>query len=311
MNNNALPSLKPEIFRFADVDEFRSSVRNLNVDFVPLARNVSVEQTILKLPGCDVNFTKSFPRIYDAQLGPDCTAVGFSMDDGVPVRLNGVEQDHSMIVIGGGGAFLTTVERTPRQYASIIFKPEIVDRGWPQTGTGFKVFQTSLSAQHSLRELVLKILSVSSQPVEPIEANVIAAGMRESLLGAVDFAFANVVPAHWTNRANSTRKLKIFLDVQAALAGHEADPIYSGELARKVGVPVRTMHDAILRYRRMSLHRYLRLRRLWLVRKSLLAGTHSVKASALAFGFWHMGDFSRSYRLQFGETPSETLAKSR
>jgi hypothetical protein len=24
-----------------------------------------------------------------------------------------------------------------------------------------------------------------------------------------------------------------------------------------------------------------------------------------------MGDFSKSYRLQFGETPSETLAKSR
>jgi transcriptional regulator GlxA family with amidase domain len=61
----------------------------------------------------------------------------------------------------------------------------------------------------------------------------------------------------------------------------------------------------------MSLHRYLRLRRLWLVRKQLLTGSQSVKASALAFGFWHMGDFSASYRVQFGETPSETLAKVR
>ena len=71
------------------------------------------------------------------------------------------------------------------------------------------------------------------------------------------------------------------------------------------------MHDAVKRYRGMSLHRYLRLWRLWHVRQILLAGTNSVKASALAFGFWHMGEFSRSYRLQFGESPSDTLAKSR
>jgi AraC family ethanolamine operon transcriptional activator len=47
------------------------------------------------------------------------------------------------------------------------------------------------------------------------------------------------------------------------------------------------------------------------VRRRLLAGAESVKAIALAFGFWHLGDFSASYRLQFGETPSQTLAKSR
>jgi AraC family ethanolamine operon transcriptional activator len=110
-------TLAPKIFRFADIDEFRSSVRNLNVDFTPLARKISAEQTILNLPGCDVNFTKSFPRVLDAQLGPNCTAVGFSMDDGVPIRFNGVERDQSVIVIGGGGAAYSAVERTPRQYA--------------------------------------------------------------------------------------------------------------------------------------------------------------------------------------------------
>jgi len=36
-----------------------------------------------------------------------------------------------------------------------------------------------------------------------------------------------------------------------------------------------------------------------------------VNTTALAFGFWHPGDFSRSYRQQFGESPSETLARSR
>ena len=69
----------PRIFRFTDIDQFRSSVRNLSVDFTPLARAISAEQSILSLPGCEVNFTKSFPRIIDAQLAPNCTAVAFSM----------------------------------------------------------------------------------------------------------------------------------------------------------------------------------------------------------------------------------------
>jgi len=305
------PSLAPKIFRFADIDEFRSSVRHLSVDFTPLVRKISAEQVILNLPGCDVNFTKSFPRLFDAQLAPSCTAVGFSMDDGVPIRFNGVDRDESVVVIGRGGAAYSAVERTPRQYASIVFAPEPEDRGWPETGVSFKIFETSAAAHHSLRWLVSEVLSATPQPVEPFELNAMASSIRESLLAAIDTAFADVVPTRWAARANSTRKFKVFQDVQAALAAHVGSPVYSGELARQIGVPVRTMHDAVLRYRGMSLHRYLRVRRLWLVRRSLLAGTHSVKSAALASGFWHMGDFSRGYRLQFGETPSETLSKSR
>src|SRR5690349_698162 len=96
------PMLAPRIFRFSDVDQFRSSIRSLSVDFTPLVRRIAAEQVILSLPGCDVNFTKSFPRIVDARLAPNCTAVGFAMDDHeVPVRFNGAQRDRSAIVIGG------------------------------------------------------------------------------------------------------------------------------------------------------------------------------------------------------------------
>jgi AraC-like DNA-binding protein len=312
MNDNSLaPTLVPKIFRFSDVDAFRSSIRNLKVEFTPLARKVSAEQIILNLPGCDVNYTKSFPRIYDAQLGRNCTAVGFSMDDGVPIRFNGVERDRSVVVIGRSGAVYSAVTRTPRQYASVIFTPEVQDRGWPLSGPHFKMFETSASAHQSLRKLVLQVLSVPCQSVDPLEVNGIQAAMRESLLATVDAAFADIIATSWVSRANSVRQWKVFTDVQAVLADDVGRPIYSAELAQHIGVSVRTMHDAVKRYRGMSLHRYLRLRRLWLVRKRLLSGAHSVKACALAIGFWHLSDFSRSYRFQFGETPSETLARSR
>jgi AraC family ethanolamine operon transcriptional activator len=223
------------------------------------------------------------------------------------MRFNGVERDRAVIVVGNGGAFYTTVEKTPRQYVSIVFTPEMTDRGWPVSGPSFVIHEIDQWAQDRLRELVRQVLLVTSQQVEIATA----AAIKESLLAAIDNAFAEIVPAKWATRANTTRQFKVFNEARAVLAGNVAHPVYSGELARQVGVSVRTLHDAIQRYRGMSLHRYLRLRRLWLVRQQLRAGAHSVKACALAYGFWHLSDFSRSYRVQFGEAPSTTLAASR
>jgi AraC-like DNA-binding protein len=305
------PSLTPRIFRFSDVDQFRSSVRNASVDFTPLVRKIAAEQIVLNLEGCSLNLIKSFPRITDAQLAPDCTAVGFTMDDGTPIRFNGVVQDKSVIVIGGGGAAYTAVERTDRQYAAIVFTPEIADRGWPQVTASFNMFETSPTAQQRLRMLVTQLLTALPQLGALPGFSGTSAAVRESLLGCIDGVLAEIVPARSVSPANSSRQFRIFRQIREVLESSLARPIYSGELARQVGVSVRSMHDAVLRYYGMSLHRYLRLRRLWLVRRQLLAGAESVKATAMAFGFWHLGDFSASYRLQFGETPSQTLAKSR
>ena len=305
------PDLTPKTFRFTDIDEFRSSVRSLEVDFTPLARTISAEQTVLNLAGCDVNFTRSFPRIIDAKLAPNCTTVGFTMDDGVPIRFNGAERDHAAIVIGNDGAAFSAVERTERTYAGIVFRPTVENRGWPRTGVNFQIFETSLAAQQRLRELVVQVLMVAPRLADSISAAEASAAIRESLLAGVDAVFADVIPVRWTSYANSARHFKIFKDIEGVLSSNLGKPIYSEELARQVGVSVRSVHDAVRRYRGMSLHRYLRLRRLWLVRRALLGGAESIKACALAFGFWHLGDFSASYRLQFGETPSETLARAR
>jgi AraC family ethanolamine operon transcriptional activator len=310
---NQAPFWAPKRFHFTDVDEFRSSIRTLNVDFTPLVRRINAEQVILSLPGCDVNRTRSFPRIVDAQLARDCTAVAFMMDDHeVPIRFNGAQKDRTAITIGGGGAAYTSVEEVERQYVSVMFTPEIRDRGWPETGPHFKVLETSRLAIYWLRRLVNEVLAAAAQPEQLADdAGMKRRAMRESLLAAIDAAFADVAPARWSNRANSERHFKIFQEIREILADDLGRPIYSEEIAAKVGVSVRSVHDAVQRYRGMSLHRYLRLRRLWLVRQRLLAGADSIKSVALAYGFWHLSDFSRSYRYHFGETPSDTLMHGR
>ena len=58
---------------------------------------------------------------------------------------------------------------------------------------------------------------------------------------------------------------------------------------------------------------YSRLKRLWSVRRQLRNGAPglTVKASALAHGFWHMSEFANIYRDTFGELASHTLASAR
>lgn len=307
-SNDDAPGLALKIFRFSDVDEFRNAIRGLNFEFTPFVRRVSAEQTILSLPGCDVNLTRAFPRVVDAQLVENCTAIGFTMDNlDVPIRFNGSQRVRPVIVIGSSGAAYTTIEEVQRQIASVVFRPEVTDRGWPRAALSFKIFETTAEGLNRLRSVVREVLTAAAEPVGTAEMPFKAAAMKESLLGAVDDVLESVVSVRWTLRPNDERNFKIFQDVRALLSDDLSQPIYSEEIARKLGLSVRTLHDVVRRYRGMSLHRYLRLRRLWLVRQRLLAGADSVKAVALAFGFWHLSDFSRSYRDQFGETPSQTL----
>ncbi len=80
--------------------------------------------------------------------------------------------------------------------------------------------------------------------------------------------------------------------------------LYSEDLARHLGTSVRTLQTAMQTVHGMKLHRYIRLKRLWLVRRQLikaLPGTN-VRIAAQSNGFWHMGEFSQLYRAAFGET---------
>ncbi|MGM3253222.1 hypothetical protein ACS22W_25680, partial [Escherichia coli] len=92
---------------------------------------------------------------------------------------------------------------TPRQYASLVFTPEIENRGWPQTGQNFGIYETSAAAQDWLRLLVMQVLQLSWDFSEASEIATASAAIRESLLAAIDAAFASMVPARWALRANT------------------------------------------------------------------------------------------------------------
>ena len=84
------------------------------------------------------------------------------------------------------------------------------------------------------------------------------------------------------------------------------------DICRYVGVAERTLQYAFRAYADMSPLAYLRLCRLNRARAGLSrpsAMEITVTEVATRFGFFHLGKFARDYRLHFGESPSQALAR--
>lgn len=98
--------------------------------------------------------------------------------------------------------------------------------------------------------------------------------------------------------------------IRKLVADRQTCPISVAELTVELGVSRRTLQNACQEIVGLSPVQYLRALRLSEARR-MLQGDNSVTSVATQFGFWHLGYFSRDYRLMFGELPSVTLARRR
>jgi transcriptional regulator GlxA family with amidase domain len=133
--------------------------------------------------------------------------------------------------------------------------------------------------------------------------------MVETLLAALGGA-RDFVPAPADEvRQSQVRVVKAAEDYAMA---HADERIYVTDLCRAAAVSERALEYAFKEVMGLTPVAYLIRLRLHRARRALLATTQrssTVSAVALDWGFWHFGDFSRSYRDCFGELPSDTLRR--
>ena len=137
--------------------------------------------------------------------------------------------------------------------------------------------------------------------------------LRARLLEAIGGLFSSADAGH-SPRARLTGRQHVVRRADEFLCANPLRPIYTEDLCEALGVSASALHEAFQAIFGISPHRYLKLRRMSLVRASLLASVgpwKSVKAAALSFGFWHLGQFAHDYRAIFGELPSATLARTK
>ncbi|MGT2439253.1 helix-turn-helix domain-containing protein [Bradyrhizobium betae] len=246
---------------------------------------------------------RTFARRFEADIGVPW-GIGLSVPFSFHTITNGHELDSSTVSVVRGKAPVESIAHGPNTYLMMRFNSDMRQRGWADYDTGLTFFRSPDPAMARMRATISSMFRLASDIDAPAEFDAIARPIQETLLACLD---DTLVPADMlTARRGSFdthRKLMAQLDEVAALAGDK--PLYSEDLSRALGVAVRTLQLAARTMHGMSLHQYLRLKRLWSTRIQLMTGGpgSSVKAAALGNGFWHLGDFARSYRTTFGEAP--------
>jgi AraC-like DNA-binding protein len=133
------------------------------------------------------------------------------------------------------------------------------------------------------------------------------------------FIVCRLLLSHPNNYSEALRRRERTLaprDLRRALEYMHANlaaPITIADIAEASGIAGRTLFQHFRDFRSTSPIRYLREARFAKARHALIRpdADESVAEIATACGFSHLGRFASDYRNRFGESPSETLRRSR
>jgi len=115
-----------------------------------------------------------------------------------------------------------------------------------------------------------------------------------------------------TMESRQPLRQSVILRFENFLEANPDRPLHVPEVCAAVGVSERTLRFHCQAHLGISPQRYLWLRRMRKVRRSLEladAADKTVTAIATDHGFWELGRFSVAYRTLFGEVPSATLRR--
>jgi AraC family ethanolamine operon transcriptional activator len=281
----------------------------------------SVRMTVLRLIDVMLMHGSCSPVALVASIGPGSMAVQIPLSNAETLVVNGRPFPPHGIGLYGPGSQFVRANSQSNEFGALFMS-------WDCATLNLAPAVSILAAQPSgealmsaqpedwdrLVRVVIAAKEIADQAEEVFATEPPRQALRDSLLGLTGDLFVGAVPGGREHRANTPQTWRrIVVGAEEYLNTHLDRPIYTDELCRALGVSPATLADAFRATLTVSPHRYLKLRRLNLVRAALLRNDGPpplVKTVALSHGFWHLGQFARDYREQFGESPSETLARA-
>lgn len=302
------PSRVLSIEQFTEPDEFRAHEVLGGGRSTPLApREFSFTRANLALPSGMFVLQRTFARRIEVEFGPH-QGVGLVIPLSLQGSINGRDVDNSTVLVTRGKSPAEVVEQRPNSYLMLRLNSDMQERGWPDLRAGLQFIAVVEERMSALQALTLEMFRAASAVDDLGTYEALGRPMLEQFLSALDAAIMPD-PLVRPSRGSHDRQVRLVLRLDELVATSGTAMPYSEDLARALGVSTRTLQIATRAVHGLSLHQYLRLKRMWAVRRQLLAAPSglTVKAAAMAHGFWHMGDFSNAYRKLFGESPSVTL----
>lgn len=310
-----LPRLAPSpvlhVERITSFDAFRSSRILGSGKSVPLSKDFSAARASLAIPAGRIVLQRSFARQLEAEIGASGAALIIPISPTMHADINAQVLDSSTLALFRGNAPCRVIEPHANSYVLLGLHSAMQSRGWTDLQRGAGLIRAAAPHMERLQRTLLVMIRHASECSDARAFAALATSMQETLLAALDRILVQEDAIRPRPRSfDHHRRLIARLD--ELIRQCPAAPLYSDELACGVGASVRTLQTATQAVHGMSLHQYLRLKRLWSTRCQLTGGLPglTVQAVARANGFWHMGEFSRLYRATYGEVPTQTTARA-
>jgi len=214
---------------------------------------------------------------------------------------------------------------TPEGYANatltvptLIFE-EAVERLFPEIpqdvlkhGAGLRI---GAADQARVRRLLTMITTMVHHDAAALNDDAVRTRLEIELLDAFLTALrgscGNSIPKCGRRVQGKMKRLRQARDY---LSTHLHQPVSLADLCNELGMSRRGVEMLFQDSLDIGPNAFIRQQRLHRVRHALLenhASPGAIKQTALTWGFWHMGHFSRDYQSLFGERPSTTLIRQR
>jgi AraC family ethanolamine operon transcriptional activator len=203
----------------------------------------------------------------------------------------------------------------PAQFVSVSIERAALDRhlhelfGWDHGELRLRGrFNALRTDPPSLRTLCLDVAARAAAEPGFLRDPAVTTGLERRIVKLLWSETAAPAEA-----AAASRGRALALRAEAWLRQNLAEPPPIAVLCEELGVRERTLHDAFRDHLDTTPKAYLKALRLNAAHHDLRRGTVKTRVTdvALDWGFGHFGWFSQDYRRLFGETPSQTLQRSR
>jgi AraC-like DNA-binding protein len=298
-----------------DPDHLAAALRDAQVEYLRLGPEPYIATlTAIDLGPVRLQIAADHAHIARGSVAPDCSVLLFGLKLAEErTLLNGVQiRQHDVVHLAPGAPLIARIEE-PIEWGALSIRTDAMQAALPSESMprdeDFLLHQ-DCAAHVALAGLMRAAGILARRDPARFSLSSVRRAMAEDAL-RLSLAAAGHPPRMDASFRAVQRRVALVCQMEAFLASRMGEPVYSEDLQQALGVPMRTLHNAVVALHGMSVHRYLRLRRLHLARAALQSGGRSVshvKIAALSCGFWHLGRFAQDYRELFGELPSDTIA---
>jgi AraC-like DNA-binding protein len=302
---------------FTDPYAYQETVRSAQAEVLVTARgDFHAELTRIELYKLSIECGReTLPRVSSGAVSTERLAIHFLIGaDQQPGLHCGIECRPGEIFISNAGSTYHNVRSAFSHWGAVSVSPDelraLAGRNLtpsPSSKT-LRPRPALMSRMMNLREAAVSLARTAPDLLAQPE---VARALEHALLHAI-IACVSDEEADRHYVANRYQQ-SVLARFEQLLAEKADTPLHLAEICAAIGTPERTLRACCQRQLGMGPIRFLRLRRMHLVRQALLKAdpaTTTVTSIATGQGFWELGKFSVAYRSLFGESPAATLRRN-